>query len=116
MEINSPNYFEFSTSDSHYIAAVMYEDSILYLDVPREYESDAINIMKDFGYYYELTPITLLLMICTIISIVSLVMISLWKLNIKFGRKGWVSLIPVYNLLCLSEDVLGKKIYIYYFC
>lgn len=45
------------------------------------------------------------------VVILIIFMISWWKLNEKMNRKGWVCLIPVYNILCLFEDVFGKKVY-----
>lgn len=32
-----------------------------------------------------------------------------WQINVKFGRKGWTALIPIYNLICLSDDVFHDK-------
>ena len=39
-------------------------------------------------------------------------MIAWWKLNEKMNRKGYVCLIPIYNVLCLSEDIFGSKKYV----
>ena len=34
--------------------------------------------------------------------------IIMWKLFVRLGQKGWISLIPFYNIGCLSKDVLGS--------
>lgn len=111
-DINYPNYKEYSISSNHYYTAViMNKDSVLYVGVGKEYEKDAINIIKDLGYYYDLNSISFVIMCGTYVLLLILLFTSWWKLNVKFGRKGWVSLIPIYNMICISEDVFGKKIY-----
>lgn len=32
-----------------------------------------------------------------------------WQIFVKFGRKGWIVFIPIYNLVCLSDDIFHDK-------
>lgn len=110
--ITNYNYNEYITEGKFYNVVSMYDDSILYLSVTSDHKEEAISIREDLGYYIDdgffesFTPLYIALFFWSILLI-----ISWWKLNIKFGRKGWVALIPIYNLLCLGEDLFGKKIY-----
>lgn len=40
-----------------------------------------------------------------------LIFVGFWKLFVKMGFLGWKSLIPIYNIACLSEATIGKKKY-----
>ena len=66
------------------------------------------------GYGIEADPsgmLPLLIVLCVIVSIVAIVsIISLWKIFKKAGKKGWESIIPVYNMITLVE-IVGKPMY-----
>lgn len=38
-------------------------------------------------------------------------LISKWRLFTKMGEKGWVSLIPIYSTLVLTEKLLGNRLW-----
>ena len=69
--------------------------------------------------YYEPAPsvdatIGFVGILSVIISIVPmlislLTIISLWKIFVKFGKPGWASIIPIYNVIVLLE-IVGKDI------
>ena len=34
--------------------------------------------------------------------------VGMWKVFVKAGKSGWIALIPIYRLYCLTEMTLGK--------
>ena len=34
--------------------------------------------------------------------------VGMWKVFVKAGKPGWIALIPIYRLYCLTEMTLGK--------
>ena len=113
--VNSMDYYESSTSGDEYRIAILSGNHLFYLEADREYKSDAVMIKQELGYTYEPNFESLSYAYSSILIILILLFASWWKLNIKFGRKGWVCLIPFYNLLCLSKDVFGKMWYTIFF-
>lgn len=112
--INLNNYYEYSTIGAHYKAVVMNKNSILYIDTLRSNKYEAVKMKKLLGYDNSLFLNFDMSIKSAVISFVILSIITLinwWKLNTKFGRKGWVCLIPVYNIACLTKDVFGSWIY-----
>lgn len=111
--INTPNYNEYSTSGTYYKSVSLLDDSILYISTDAQHRSGAIDIKNDLRHSKEVeinsSLWNLIYISCSLIIL--LLIVSWWKLNVKFGRKGWVCLIPIYNVLCLSKDLYGKKIY-----
>lgn len=110
--INAMNYFSHSSAGENYKTVIMNKKSILYLNTKINNRQKAIKVLHKLGYndkkydkYYEAFS-----KITSIYTIIILI-ICWWKINIKMGRKWWVMFIPIYNVLCLSEDILGKKLY-----
>lgn len=44
------------------------------------------------------------------LAIVILILVANWKIYVKAGKKGWTSLIPIYNTIVLLE-IVGKPIW-----
>ena len=42
-------------------------------------------------------------------SLIILIQISLWKINKKIGKPGWISLIPIYNIYVLIKSITKKN-------
>lgn len=113
------NYYSFSTKGNHYRIVIENKDSVLYLNTKFEYYNEALKVLDDLGYgekkfdndmdnFFFIVKVYLCL--CVI-----MIFISWWNLNKKFGRKGWICLIPLYNLFCLSKDIFNSKIIVFVF-
>jgi len=113
--VNASDYYEYSTSGSEYRIAILSDNHLFYLETDKEYKSDALLIKQELGYNYEPNFEHLSYVYCSILLIFVLVFTSWWKLNLKFGRKGWICLIPFYNIMCLSKDIFGKMWYSVFF-
>lgn len=46
-----------------------------------------------------------LVMFVVYIAILALMLISLWKIYVKAGRKGWEGIVPIYNIYVLTQIV-----------
>lgn len=105
-------YYEYSTSGDYYKTIVYNDNTILYASANQEYEAEIMHIFQDFNYNYEVN-FDLLLRICYPLCIIYLMnqVVSMWKIEKKIRKKGWIVLIPFYNISCLSKDILGSAWY-----
>ena len=110
-EISMLNYFEVSTYGENFKLAASKNNEVFYISVKNQNTDKAVKVAKEFGFYFEESPLGNKLTYIFIIMLVLILMISWWKINIKMGRKGWICLIPIYNILCLSKDVFGSYKY-----
>jgi len=56
----------------------------------------------------KISAIQEIFIILDLVSINLLFIVSLWKIFKKTGRKGFISLIPIYNLYCLTRIIIGN--------
>lgn len=111
---NSSRYFYQTVEGDDYNILLYKNDNIIYLSAPVKYKTEIMSVLADLGYINDSndTKIDLMDIIYILLAILLLIfMISWWKLNKKMNRPGWISLIPIYNIMCLSEDIFGKKVY-----
>lgn len=92
------------------------DNSIFYLQTSLENEKIALKIAEDLKYNLDTGTSKTNQIISIIYSVVLTLFIiatlyTWWNLNKKLNRKTWYCLVPIYNILCLSKDILGKKIY-----
>lgn len=45
---------------------------------------------------------------CSLFIVIIIVLVSMWGIAKKIRNKGWIALIPIYNIGCLSKDILGS--------
>lgn len=87
---------------------VRVEDKIIYTLTDSKYSDYVYGVFDELGYgkiNYKL------FYICFGISIANLLILgimSIWKIFVKTGRKGIISLIPIYNLYLLSKIIIGN--------
>ncbi len=106
------NYQEIVSTYNKYQAAFLYKDSLLYVTADSEFAEEAMEMRKHFGYVrVGINPAALTCFLTGIICLLCLLLAGWWKLNKKLGRAGWIALVPIYNIVCLCEDVLGKRWY-----
>lgn len=41
-------------------------------------------------------------------AVIAAMVIGMWKIFVKAGKPGWIALISVYRIYCLTEMALGK--------
>ncbi len=112
VSINVPKYTRNSTTGTYYLDAIMVDNEIITMSTTRDNKSNAQLLEEKLGIEnYKINYSSKYFMICYMYVFVILIYIFLcwWKLNIKLGRKGYICLIPIYNLICLSNDVFNKK-------
>lgn len=112
-DMNLGDYKEYSNRGLYYNSVSMSYDSIIYISTDIFHYKDFFKIKDKLGHHIDLDVKYLgfdLVFICYGMIILILIA-SWWKINIKFGRKGWICLIPIYNVLCLGKDLFGKYIY-----
>lgn len=111
IEKNFSPYYEYTLQGEAYYSVRMMDNTILYVETSLNHKADAIKIINDLGYDVDIKIDYWILVGVATAMMLILFYICLWKLMIKFGKPGWVGLIPIYNFLILSEKLFGKKWY-----
>ena len=101
-------YYEYNTSGDYYKAIVYNDNSVLYASADKQYREDVRNIFKDLNYQYEISFKGMKIVGYSLYVLLFISIISMWGTLRKTRNKGWISLIPFYNIGCLSKDVLGS--------
>lgn len=101
-------YYEYSTSGDYYKKIVYNDNSVLYATASKDYRNEIINIFNDLNYKYEFNLNGMTIMWCSLFIVIIIVLVSMWGIEKKIRNKGWIALIPIYNIGCLSKDILGS--------
>lgn len=101
-------YYEYNTSGDYYKAIVYNDNSVLYASADKQYREDVRNIFKDLHYQYEINFKGMQIAWYSLYVFLLICIVSMWGTLKKTRNKGWISLIPFYNIGCLSKDVLGS--------
>ncbi len=112
LSIDVPQYTRNSTTGKYYLDAVMIDNEIITVGSAKTDKKEAQILEEKLGIEnYKINFNSNYFILSFIYGLVVLIYIYLcwWKINVKLGRKGYICLIPIYNLICLSEDVFGKK-------
>lgn len=101
-------YYEYNTSGDYYKAIVYNDNSVLYASADKQYREDVRNIFKDLHYQYEINFKGMQITWYSLYVLLFICIASMWGTLKKTRNKGWISLIPFYNIGCLSKDALGS--------
>ena len=101
-------YYEYNTSGDYYKAIVYNDNSVLYASADKQYREDVRNIFKDLHYQYEINFKGMQIAWYSLYVLLLICIVNMWGTLKKTRNKGWISLIPFYNIGCLSKDVLGS--------
>lgn len=101
-------YYEYNTSGDYYKAIVYNDNSILYASADKQYRTEVRDIFKDLHYQYEINFKGMQIAWYSLYVLSFICIVSMWGTLKKTRNKGWISLIPFYNIGCLSKDVLGS--------
>lgn len=101
-------YYEYNTSGDYYKAIVYNDNSVLYASADKQYREDVRNIFKDLHYQYEINFKGMQITWYSLYVLLFICIVSMWGTLKKTRNKGWISLMPFYNIGCLSKDVLGS--------
>lgn len=104
-------YYEYSTSGDYYKHLTLNKNSILYATSDIKYKDDVIDIFKEFNYRSEIKYNDIPYIFYASFIVILIFTISLWKIEKKLRNKGWVALIPIYNIICLTKDVFESARY-----
>ena len=111
----SYDYDEDATSGDYYKAVTLNENSILYASGDKAYKKDIDNIFNRFDYKFHLsfescTASFVFFGVGTFIGLVIFIA-SMWGTFRKTRNKGYIALIPFYNIGCLTKDIMGSQWY-----
>lgn len=101
-------YYEYNTSGDYYKEIVYNDNSVLYASADKQYREDVRSIFKDLHYQYEINFKGMQITWYSLYVLLFICIVSMWGTLKKTRNKGWISLIPLYNIGCLSKDVLGS--------
>lgn len=115
MKVNDSfnKYYEFYIKNDYSTIFVSNKNTIIYGYVDVSLEKEFLALMSEMGYHeqenYNSTTSLLNIVLFTYITIFIIIFtISFWKLNEKFDKPGWYSLIPIYNIYILIKLITGK--------
>jgi len=114
--VNFNNYKEYNSTNQNEYRAALYSGKItIYMQGDITSKALLTNLKKELGFDLKMDWSFLSYIVAYIIIVNVMIIISWWLINRKMGRQGWICLIPIYNIICLCEDVLGKKSYAWLF-
>lgn len=105
VELIDYSYYSLENSGNYYV--VVKNDNTIFAATGVSKYKDEINTMvKDLGFGY---PSNIVYIIFGIVILVLILMyVVMWKIFVKAGKKGWQSLIPLYNCYCVSKIAFNK--------
>ncbi len=107
----SSEYYNYSTSGDYYKSVILNNNTLLYSSVKKEYRNYIINLFDEYRYNF-VNLIEFEKNNCYAIGFLLLIIIvSLCFIENKIRNKWWIGLIPLYNIWCLSDDVLSNHWY-----
>lgn len=68
-------------------------------------------MFQELNYNYEVDATGEKFIFVALLIILLIFIVSIWKLEKKIRNKGWIALIPFYNIGCLTKDILGSYWY-----
>lgn len=113
--VNILNYIEHTTIGNEYKSVSVSNKTVLYIQTERKNKDTAKLIKETLGFKFEMDWTFLYFGVASFAIEMLLLVISFWKLFKKMGHQGWKIFIPIYNVVLLCEDVMGKKIYAFLF-
>jgi len=109
LDITLNNFNKYSTlSNIKYNVVAKTDNTILYTSANAVYKDNIDKIFRDLGYDYVSSKYPYILMGMAILVFCLLNIVSLWKIFKRSGRKGIISLVPIYNMYTLTDIALGN--------
>ena len=105
------SYKQYEITSTGYQIVVLNETSVLYFSTYKEYKTDAVNLYKNFNYFYDFNSFESKISLCAGFILLFILVISMWGIEKKIRNKGWIVLIPFYNVWSLFKDILGSGWY-----
>ncbi len=104
-------YYNYTTIGDYYKSAILNQHSILYASSNAKYKNKIIDTIENLGYHIEIDE--LVIKICAIAGMIFelIIIIFMYGIEKKIRNKGWVALIPFYNVGCLFKDIFGSGFY-----
>ena len=104
---NKINKYELKTRTKYgYIIRV--DNTILYTLTDSKYSNFVYSIFEDLGYGDINYKLVILSFGGAFVVIFLLELISLWKIFVKTGRNGAISIVPIYNIYVLNKLIVGN--------
>ncbi len=104
-------FWEYSTIGDSYKKVVMNKNSILTGVSSTHKRFEVKKLFESFGYEYEPNWSGFKFLGYALLIWVVLYLVSMVGILQKTRNKGWIALIPLYNIWCLSKDILGRGWY-----
>jgi len=105
------------TSGGIYYYLLRVDDSILYIRALTEHRDEVSEIMSQLGIergggfdFASLVPIILIIFVIAMVPGL-VVIISLWKIFKKAGKRGWESIVPFYDSYTMYDITWGNGWY-----
>lgn len=105
-EVRFPSYQEYSITSNQYKMITQNQNSILFAFGDIEDKTTILSLFQQFNYHY--TGNIFYLLGIFILTFLLIFLVSFWKIEKKIRDKGWIVLIPFYNIGCLTKDIFGS--------
>jgi len=110
IDINTEKFSKYSVNDNNkYMIVAKKGNSMIFSNANIEYKEKIDKVFENLGY--EVTEISLSFIIFLslwLLTMIVFLVVILWKIFVKTGRKGYISLIPFYNFYCLCKIIIGN--------
>lgn len=105
--INSGNLEKYILeSENKYAIFVRVDDMLMYSIVDLKYKDNLNNMIDELGYKINEEGRSYIYFLVSFVIMFIIFLISLWKIFVKTGRRGYYSLIPIYNLYLFNKIVM----------
>lgn len=106
--LNFYNYYSIENNEKYYVV-IKTDNTLFASEGALNHKKEIQNIVNDLHLTYPKEINYLLLSYILLTSIIYIIV--MWKIFVKAGRKGWQSLIPIYDCYCMSDIVFKKGWY-----
>lgn len=97
-------------TDNKYGVIVRVDNMIIYSISDIKYMDEVVSVINDLGYKTSNNNTIYIYLGISLVLILIMYIISMWKILVKSNRKGFISLIPIYNIYVLNNIIIGNRL------
>ena len=109
---DSDNIYKYELiTNNKYGVIVRVDNMIIYSISDIKYMDEVVSVINDLGYKTSNNNTLYIYLGISLVLILIMYIISMWKILVKSNRKGFISLIPIYNIYVLNNIIIGNRLF-----